>query len=105
MTPRRVILLSPFAGDVAGNLRYAKRAMLDAIKRGDAPIASHLLYPQVLDDTIVDQRRTGISCERAWMLQAQAIVAYIDLGISSGMVETINLANLLSIPVEHRRIG
>lgn len=105
MTPRRVILLSPFAGDIAANLRYAKRAMLHAIKCGDAPIASHLLYPQVLDDSITDQRRTGISCERAWLVQTQAVVAYIDLGISPGMVETINLANLLGIPVEQRRIG
>lgn len=42
----RIILESPYAGDVEGNLTYARRAMHDSLMRGEHPIASHLLYTQ-----------------------------------------------------------
>ena len=50
--PRKVILESPYAGDVETNLRNARAAMRDCLLRGEAPYASHLLYtqPGVLDD-------------------------------------------------------
>jgi hypothetical protein len=43
---KRVILESPFAGDVERNLRYARAALRDSLHRGEAPLASHLLYTQ-----------------------------------------------------------
>ena len=50
----RVIIESPFAGDVDRNLRYARAAMRDCLLRGESPYASHLLYtqPGVLNDDI-----------------------------------------------------
>ena len=49
-----VILESPFAGDVKRNTAYARAALRDSLLRGEAPIASHLLYTQdgVLDDAL-----------------------------------------------------
>ena len=43
---RLVILESPYAGDVAANVKYARRCVRDSLSRGEAPIASHLLYTQ-----------------------------------------------------------
>ena len=59
---RRVIIESPYAGDVDVNVAYARRAMRDALQRGESPIASYLLltHPGVLDDAIPDERRRGI---------------------------------------------
>jgi hypothetical protein len=54
-----VILESPFAGDVERNTLYARHALKDSLMRGEAPIASHLLYPQVLDDLIPSERQLG----------------------------------------------
>ena len=41
---RRVILESPYAGNVEENVAYARAAVRDSLLRGEAPIASHLLY-------------------------------------------------------------
>jgi hypothetical protein len=40
---RRVIIESPYTGDVDVNVAYARRAMRDALQRGESPIASYLL--------------------------------------------------------------
>ena len=59
---RRVILESPYAGNVELNERYARACMADCLRRGEAPYASHLLYtqPGVLDDLVPEQREIGI---------------------------------------------
>jgi hypothetical protein len=50
---KKVIIESPFAGDVKKNIEYARKCMRDSLLRGEAPLASHLLYTQdgILDDT------------------------------------------------------
>lgn len=53
---RRVVLESPFAGDVERNVRYAKACIRDCLSRGEAPIASHLLFTQPGDPR---RRRSG----------------------------------------------
>src|SRR4051794_36682614 len=63
---RLVILESPYAGDVERNTLYARRALKDSLMHVEAPIASHLLYPQVLDDLIPSERQLGIDAGLAW---------------------------------------
>lgn len=65
---RRVILESPYAGDVGANLAYARAALRDSLMRGETPVASHLLYTQtgVLDDSDPAERELGISAGLAW---------------------------------------
>lgn len=43
---RLVVVESPYAGDVKRNEEYARRAMADCLARGEAPFASHLLWPR-----------------------------------------------------------
>ena len=83
-----VILESPFAGDVDENIEYARRCVRDSLLRGEAPIASHLLYtqPGVLDDAMPADRRLGIDAGLAWLGVAEATVVYTDRGVSNGMV-------------------
>src|SRR5690606_24498929 len=45
-----VIIESPYSGDVERNTEYARSCLLDSLRRGEAPIASHLLHTQVLED-------------------------------------------------------
>lgn len=82
-----VILESPFAGNVNDNIEYARLALRDSILRGEAPIASHLLYTQdsVLNDGIPEERQLGISAGLAWGKVADETIVYIDKGISKGM--------------------
>jgi hypothetical protein len=83
-----VIVESPFAGEVERNIAYARRCIRDSLSRGEAPIASHLLYtqPGVLDDAIPHERQWGIDAGLAWHAAGGVTTAvYTDLGISKGM--------------------
>jgi len=105
--PRLVILESPFAGEVDRNVAYARAALADCLRRGEAPLASHLLYTQagVLDDDEPEERRLGIEAGLAWGRVADATVVYADLGVSGGMREGIARAAREGRPVEHRSLG
>lgn len=104
---RLVILESPFAGDIERNIRYARRCLRDSLLRGEAPIASHLLYtqPGVLDDNIPSERQHGIDAGLAWKEVAECSVVYTDHGISTGMQYGIKAAEAAGISVEYRTIG
>lgn len=111
-----VIIESPFAGTSKNkivkyfqerrNKRYARRCLKHSLDQGEAPIASHLLYTQVLDDNIPEERQQGIDAGLAWRKVAEGTVVYIDYGITRGMQYGIDLVekengNYLS----YRRIG
>lgn len=101
---RLVILESPYAGDVEANLEYARRAMADSLARGEAPLASHLLYtqPGILDDGVPEERDRGIAAGLVWARAAEATVLYADRGISSGMRIGRGNARIAGRPVEVR---
>ena len=103
---KRVILESPFAGDVERNIQYARQCIRDSLSRGEAPIASHLLYtqPGILDDNIPHERQWGIDAGLAWKSVAEASVVYEDYGISNGMQYGIDVAKKAGLAVEYRRI-
>jgi hypothetical protein len=103
---RLVILESPFSGDTARNIDYAKRCVRDSLLRGESPIASHLLYTQqgILNDLDPSERQHGIDAGLAWVKVSDATVVYIDLGISPGMQQGINAAQHFGKPVEYRQI-
>ena len=102
---RLVIIESPYAGDVEFNLAYARRALLDSLRRGESPIASHLLYTQVLDDGVPAERKLGIEAGLAWRRVAEVSAVYADLGISSGMQYGIDLAVEAGLIIDYRTIG
>ncbi len=103
---RRVVLESPFAGHVQANIEYARACVRDCLKRGEAPIASHLLYTQqgVLRDDVPAERAIGIDAGHAWIEVADAVVVYTDYGVSPGMFKGIARAEAAGKPVERRRI-
>ncbi len=103
---RRVIVESPFAGDVETNTAYARAALHDCLARGEAPIASHLLYtqPGVLNDDVPEERVWGIEAGLAWSSVAEATVVYDDLGISRGMRYGIERAEKDGRSVEYRQL-
>lgn len=92
---RRVIIESPYAGDVEKNLRYLRACLRDSLKRGEAPFASHGLYtqPGVLDDDDPEERKHGIAAGFEWRSVADATVVYADLGVSPGVQEGIDHAD------------
>ena len=103
----KVIIESPYAGDVEKNVEYARRCMRDSLMRGEAPYASHLLYTQkgILDDDNPDERRLGIDSGLMWGVHADKTVVYDDYGITEGMRYGINEAKRVGRVIQYRQIG
>lgn len=106
--PTLVVLESPYAGDVEANLAYARACVADSLARGEAPVASHLLYmqPGILDDADPAERATGIAAGHAWIGVASKLVVYTDLGISRGMEAGIAASRSWAheVPIEYRTL-
>ena len=95
-----VYIISPYAGAVEQNLAFAARCCRLAIDRGLTPIAAHMLYPQILDDGIPEERTAGLRlgldvlrhCGSAWVCGSR---------ISQGMDGEIQEARRLAIPIQY----
>ena len=101
---KRVIIESPYSGDVVSNMHYLDACMRDSLERGEAPFASHLIYTKYLDDTKEEERNKGIHAGFAWGSVADFVAVYIDNGISKGMEYGIENAKKNNLKVEYRSI-
>ncbi|MGB3042475.1 MAG: hypothetical protein WBB98_04755 [Xanthobacteraceae bacterium] len=97
-----VIIESPFAGDVESNIAYARKCVADSLARNESPIASHLLFPQILNDNDPTERALGIEAGLAWYRVADKCVVYADRGWSRGMLKGMERAIELGVHIEHR---
>jgi hypothetical protein len=104
---KRVVIESPYAGDIPHNVSYLRACMADCFARGEAPFASHGLYtqPGVLRDEVPEERELGIQGVFAWRDAAEMTVVYTDLGMSRGMEYGIADANKKGRPLEYRQLG
>ena len=101
-----VVVESPYAGDVPGNVEYARAAVRDCILRGEAPFASHLLYtqPGVLRDDVPEERELGIEAGFAFRASATRTVVYTDRGVTRGMTAGVAHSKAAGCPVEYRSL-
>jgi hypothetical protein len=86
---KRVIIESPYASAPHFNSAYARRALRDSLSRDEAPLAFHLLYPPVLDDTKPVERALGLTAGLEWRDVAELTIFYTDLGWSPGMLSAL----------------
>ena len=102
----RVILESPFAGNVQRNVAYARACVRDSQFRGEAPIARYILYTHhgILNDNVPTERQQGIDAGLAWRHVSDGTVVYADFGFSVGMRYGIEAALASGKPVEHRTL-
>lgn len=99
---RRVVIESPYNGNRHLHEAYAREAMKDSLARGEAPFASHLLYTQVLDDDTFADRKLGMEAGFEWAQAAEAVVVYMDLGLSAGMAAGVARAARAGKIIEYR---
>ena len=101
MESRMIYICSPYAGNTEENIAFARQACGYAIRQGAVPLAPHLLYPQILNDSVPEERETGIRlglemlerCEELWICGDR---------MSAGMKRETAYAKARGIPV--RRI-
>lgn len=106
---RLVVLESPLAGasqeDLDKNRLYLLAALKDSLDRGESPIASHRIWPGILDDSLPWERERGMLAGWAWYRACDAVVMYCDRGISPGMARGAAHAQKAGKPVEQRWLG
>ena len=103
----RVVIESPYAGNIKLNEAYGELAMHDClVNHNEAPFASYLLYTRkfVLRDEVPSDRKLGISAGFDWREVAQKTVFYTDLGITPGMQLGIDDCIKKNTPCEIRRL-
>jgi hypothetical protein len=98
---KRIYVCSPFAAPTAAgvleNVERARAICRDVAKRGDAPLAVHLLYPGFLDDTVPEERALGIACGLAWLAAADEVRVFGSP--TAGMQFEIDAAHVRGIPI------
>lgn len=105
-----VIIESPYGNVdpdlIERNVQYARACMKDALERGEAPYASHLLYtqPGVLDDSLPAERLRGIEAGFAFRRFARRTAFYVDLGWSQGMTLALEHCRAKSFPMTFRTL-
>lgn len=102
-----IYIASPYAGDIEQNVAFAQRACRLAISQGYTPLASHLIYPQMLDDNDPLERRIGMelglrlidSCEEIWLcgdVMSAGMAAEKEYAESVGLaVRTYSMEDIL----------
>lgn len=108
---RRVILESPYGGDdveaVIISVRYASACIKDALSRGEAPLAGHVLYAQngVLDKRTPEDVDLGIDAALTWAECAEGTIVYTDRGVTREMRLGIDHARACERNIETRKLG
>ena len=98
----RVYVASRYAGDVERNVAAAVRCCQFAIRRGCMPIASHLLYPQILQDNIPEERELGTVFGLALLALCDEVWFFTDGdGLSPGMAAEEREAKRLGKPIRY----
>ena len=104
-----MIVESPFRATLERTVEqhklYLTHALRDCVLRGESPYASHGLLIESLDDDDPVERALGMKCGWAWAEKADAVVVYVDFGLSPGMRESISIYKKMGLPIEERLLG
>lgn len=87
------------------NIQFAKLCLSDSIKRNESAFASHLLYPQVLNNKNSIERDLSIQDGLEWLNKSDFVVCYVDRGITNGMKICLDRAKLINKLIFYRRIS
>ena len=94
---RKIYVASKYAGDVKANTEAAVMYCRKVIRDGYMPVASHLLYPQILDDNDPAQRELGLLFGLALLKLCEEVWVFGE--ISKGVAQEIDEAKKLGIPI------
>lgn len=96
---KKVYVASKYAGDIVANVAAAVDYCRRVIAEGHMPVASHLLYPQMLDDAVPEKRELGLMFGLALLALCDEVWVFGD--VSSGMAQEIEEAERLHKPVRY----
>lgn len=86
----------PFKGDEAHNTEKAREYCCKAYEAGFTPICPHLLFPQILDESIPEERKAGMEMANALLRRCHVLLVCGNT-VSEGMMCEILYAHRLNI--------
>ena len=95
-----VYICSPFNGDTEGNIKRAQDFCRFALKKGNIPLAPHLMFPQFMDDKNEEERDLAIFMDIILMGKCQEVWVLGD-AISKGMSIEIEKAKKRRQPIRY----
>ena len=97
---RIVYICSPYAGDVEYNVRKAQAYCRFAVESDCVPIATHLLFPQFMDDTDPGERQQALLMSGLLLSKCNEVWVFGEK-VSSGMLSEIRKATAHNKPVRY----
>ena len=85
----KVYVASKYAGDVEANVAAAVDYCKYVIRQNCIPVASHLLYPQMLDDSVPEQRELGLMFGLSLLAICDEVWCFGDVSESAGVQQEI----------------
>ena len=98
---KKIYVASKYAGDVEANAKAAVGYCRYVISRKCIPIASHLLYPQILDDADPDEREMGLMFGLSLLAVCDEVWCFGDISGSEGVRQEITEAKKLGKTVRY----
>ena len=94
-----VCISSAFAGDVAGNIKKARKYCRFAVNQGQIPVAPHLLFPQFMDDGDPTERELAMFFGQVLLGKCKELWVFGE--ISEGMKQEIEVAKRRRQPIRY----
>ena len=92
-----IFICSPYRGDVKTNTQNACRYCRFVLQQNGIPFAPHLLFTQFLNDSIAEERETGIALGLEMLKRCDELWAFGPP--TEGMALEIQEAARLGVPV------
>ena len=96
---RKIYVASKYAGDVDANVSAAVKYCRRVIDEGYMLVASHLLYPQILNDNIPEERELGLLFGLALLAACDEVWVFGET--SPGVAQEIEEAKRLKKPIRY----
>lgn len=96
-----VYICSPYRGDTARNIAYARELVNHVVQRGASPICPHLYLPQILDDDKPEEREQALRVGLEILKGCDVLLVGDRYGISEGMQGEIDKARELGMLVRY----
>lgn len=95
-----VFICSPFAGDMEGNAKRARRYGYFAATKNAVPIIPHLMFPQFLDENDPEERQMGLNMGLILLSKCHEVWVFGDK-LSTGMSKEVMKARQWNIPIRY----
>ena len=93
-----IFICSPFSGDTETNTANARRYCQYVLDHGAVPFAPHLYFPQFLDYTDEEQRKTAIGAWLVILAECDELWAFGDR-LTDDMRLELKTADAFAIPM------